>query len=102
MVGVGDGDANRTVGVSDGIGSGVSEGDSVGVRVGCAVRDGLGVGDSVGLAVLEEDSIGVLLGAAIGADSATQATRGSAKPMKSNAFLIVAFAFYGQRIACSA
>jgi hypothetical protein len=91
----------KTVGVSDSIGSGVAVGDSVGVSVGSGVVDGLGVGDSVGLAVLVGDGIGVPLRATIGADSATQASRGSVRPVKSNAFLIVAFAFYGRRIAFS-
>jgi hypothetical protein len=94
-VGVGDGDTNRTVGVSDGVGSGVADGDAVGLRVGFAVGDGLGVwvGENVGLAVQEGDGVGVPLRAANGADSARQATRGSVRPMKSNAFLIVVFAF---------
>ena len=93
-VGVGDGDANRAVGVSDS--SGVADGISVEVWVGSAVGEGLGVGESVGSAVLEGVGMAVAVGAANGADSATQAARGSVRPMKSNAFLIVAFIFYSQ------
>jgi hypothetical protein len=96
VAGKGDGDANRTVGVSDSIGTGVAEGNSVGVWVGSSVGSGLGAGESVGLAILEVDNIGAPLGGAIGADSATQATKGSVRPMKRYAFLIVAFAFYSQ------
>ncbi len=100
-VGVGDGEGNRTVGVSDSIGSGVADGDVVGISVGSGVVDGLAVGDSVGLAVLEGDGIGVPSGAAIGVDCAEQATRVRARPTKSNALIIVAFAFYSRRIAFS-
>ena len=115
MVGVGDGEGTKTVGVRDGFGFGVVDGDVVGGSVGFGAADedvvevpagsgvvnGLGMGDRLGLAVLEGDGIGVPLGAAVGAGSAAQATRVNVRPTKNNAFLIVAFAFYNRRIAFS-
>lgn len=77
--------------MSDGTGCRVADGNSVGVWVGFAVYDGRDVGECVGAEVLEGEGVGVALRAASGAVSATQANRGSVRPMNNNAFLIVAF-----------
>lgn len=73
-----------------------------GVSSRSGVADGLGAGGRVRLAVFEADDIAVLLGAAVGAEGATQAARESARHTKSNAFLIVVFAYYTRRITLSA
>ena len=78
--------------------SGVADGDAVGVSVGSGEGDGLVVGESVATVVLVGDGIAVPLGAASGMDSATQATRESVRPVKSNALVIAAFACHRGRI----
>ena len=91
VVAVGAGDGDGPVGVGDSVGSRVADGVMVGVLVGTGVVDGLGVSDSVGWAVHDGDGVGVPLRAVNGADSATQATRGSTRPARSNAFFIATF-----------
>ena len=128
IVGVGGGEGTRTVGVSDGLGFAVAAGDLARVCVGCGAADmavvkvsvgteaaadvdaagvsvcskvaeGRGLGDRVRLAIFEGDGMGVLLRAAVGAKGTVQAAKQSARPRKSNAFLIVVFAFCRRRIA---
>jgi hypothetical protein len=80
--------ATDAVGVWDGAGDALADGDAPGESVGSGVVDGARVGESAGSAVIDGVGAGAFMGLGIGMDGTEQDARKSASAIKAIAFLI--------------